>query len=82
RLGFVQVILSQQRQAVSVNDRHSGYSFKYDSAKVQAYLPTASITVFFIIGRLIQIFSCISGVSFRYTGIKKAPIIWRLTRIG
>ncbi|EPP1027830.1 hypothetical protein ACULTE_004162, partial [Yersinia enterocolitica] len=69
-------------QAVSVNDRHSGYSFKYDSAKVQAYLPTASITVFFIIGRLIQIFSCISGVSFRYTGIKKAPIIWRLTRIG
>ncbi|HGK4616810.1 TPA: hypothetical protein ACJ2UF_004585, partial [Yersinia enterocolitica] len=80
--GFVQVILSQQRQAVSVNDRHSGYSFKYDSAKVQAYLPTASITVFFIIGRLIQIFSCISGVSFRCTGIKKAPIIWRLTRIG
>ncbi|EOW1941955.1 hypothetical protein ACN0JD_004781, partial [Yersinia enterocolitica] len=77
-----QVVLSQQRQAVSVNDRHSGYSFKYDSAKVQAYLPTASITVFFIIGRLIQIFSCISGVSFRYTGIKKAPIIWRLTRIG
>ncbi|HHQ5471646.1 TPA: hypothetical protein ACSRD6_004630, partial [Yersinia enterocolitica] len=80
--GFVQVILSQQRQAVSVNDRHSGYSFKYDSAKVQAYLPTASITVFFIIGRLIQIFSCISGVSLRCTGIKKAPIIWRLTRIG
>ncbi|EPV9205706.1 hypothetical protein ACWAVP_004257, partial [Yersinia enterocolitica] len=74
--------LSQQRQTVSVNDRHSRYSFKYDSAKVQAYLPTASITVFFIIGRLIQTFSCISGVSFRCAEIKKAPIIWRLARIS
>ncbi|MGH1477104.1 hypothetical protein, partial [Yersinia proxima] len=51
------------------------YSFKYDSAKVQAYLPTASITVFFIIGRLIQIFSCISGGSFSDAEIKKPPNI-------
>ncbi|WP_222424713.1 hypothetical protein, partial [Yersinia rohdei] len=49
-LGFIQVVLSQQRQAVSVNDRHSRYSFKYDSAKVQAYLPTVLITVLPIIG--------------------------------
>ncbi|WP_219656586.1 hypothetical protein, partial [Yersinia enterocolitica] len=54
------VILSQQRQAVSVNDRHSGYSFKYDSAKVQAYLPTASITVLPIIGTEPQSFSKIT----------------------
>ncbi|EKN4916862.1 hypothetical protein EFV91_22315, partial [Yersinia enterocolitica] len=55
-----QVVLSQQRQAVSVNDRHSGYSFKYDSAKVQAYLPTASITVLPIIGTESQSFSKIT----------------------